>query len=130
MESIKNQYIQSAKKIIDANEKMACDSFKFIEMFRRKNLRKYKGNLSDYYNWLREYDDEYSQFITTDGTINDLNFKLAKINIASKAREIFIVSLGNYEKELSNIEGNLNFLLSTSIALVAIVISILISVLS
>lgn len=125
LEITKNVYIAKSQEIICANEAMARDSYGFREMITKSKLKNYKDKLGAFYGWLREYDEAYAGSISTSGTINDVLMKQAQLGIVEKARGIFILSLNSYEKELANIEGNLNFKLTTYMAVLAIFISII-----
>lgn len=124
LETAKNYYITRSRQIIDANESMARDSYGLLEMIAKTKLNRHKDRLGEFYGWLREYDEAYSENISISGSINEVLMKQGKLGIAEKAREIFISSLNSYEKELSNIEGNINFKLTTSIAVLAIIVSV------
>jgi len=128
LNTAKNLYITRSRQIINANESMAKDSYGFMEMITKSKLKRHKEKLGDFYAWLRECDEAYSKNISVSGSINDLLMKQAKLGIAEKARGVFISSLNSYEKELSNIEGNINFKLTTSMAVLAIVVSAVMSV--
>ena len=125
LDTAKNYYITRSKQIIDATESMAKDSYGIIEQFKRNKVTKYKEKLTEYYNWLREYDAVYSAHLSISGTINELQIKQSQAIIVEQARNLFISSLRNYENEISNIENSLNFRLTTGIAIIAMVISVL-----
>lgn len=123
LETAKTSYITRSRQVIDANEAMARESYGLVEVFSRTKMNGYKAKLGGYYDWLREYDEAYAETLSIHGTINDLQVKQAKAAIAAHARNLFVSSIGNYEKELSNIESSLNFRLTTSIAIIALLVS-------
>ena len=124
----KDLYISYSRNIIDANEEMAKDRYGISEMFTRSKLSKYKNKLGEYYTWLRECDDVYSASLAPSTNVNDARLQQSTLDVVEKARAMFIFSLNSYEKELSNVEGNMNFRLTTSIAILAIIISIVMGV--
>ena len=125
LETAKDYYIIGSREIIDANELMAKDSYGVADMITRKKINGYKSKLGNYYDWLREYDEAYSESLSINGTVNDLQMKQTKAAIAGQARSLFVASLRGYESEIRNVEASLNFRLTTSIAIIAIVTSVI-----
>lgn len=120
----KNYYITRSRQIIDDTEKLSIDSYGFREIFTRTKLRKHKSRLAQYYDWLREYDEAYSKELSIDVKYEDLKIIQARAEVVRQARELFVSSLSHFESELSNIESSHNFRLTTSIAILALVVSI------
>lgn len=121
----KNSYIERSRQIFDTTEKLSKESYGLTEIFTKKKLKIAKGKLSNYYNWLKEYDAAYSENLILEGALYDLNIRNAKLKVLESSRLLFLSSLNGYEKELSNIEGSTNFKLSTGIAVAATIISII-----
>ena len=124
MEKLKNNYIKKGQDILSRNESLATESFGFFESFTRTKLKRFKGNIAEYYTNLGALDSYYTSLFKTSGAINDLNMLNAQLQVISKAREMYTSALSAYEKELANIEGSLNFRLTTIIAIVAIIVSV------
>ncbi|MEZ9233830.1 hypothetical protein AB4259_22520 [Vibrio amylolyticus] len=120
----KNLYITKSKDILDATEMLSKQSYGFKEIFSNEQLKKAKVKLPEYYSWLREYDDAYTSLLNMEGALPDLNMRNAKVSIMERARNVYVLSLQGYEKELANIESSTNFKLSTGIALIAVLVSL------
>ncbi|HAS6327681.1 hypothetical protein ABRZ80_22625 [Vibrio vulnificus] len=120
----KNLYITKSKDILDATEILSKQSYGFKEIFSNEQLKKAKAKLPEYYSWLREYDDAYTSLLSMEGALPDLNMRNAKVSIMERARNVYVLSLQGYEKELANIESSTNFKLSTGIALIAVLVSL------
>ncbi|TOM78871.1 hypothetical protein [Vibrio parahaemolyticus] len=120
----KNLYITKSKDILDATEMLSKQSYGFKEVFTNDKLKKAKEKLPDYYNWLRKYDEAYTSLLSMEGALPDLNMRNAKVSIMERARNVYVLSLQGYEKELANIEASTNFKLSTGIALIAVLVSL------
>jgi len=124
LDGTKAYYISKSNQIIEANEKMALDNYGFIEMFTQSKLKGYKNRLREFYEWLRESDEAYAQNMRIPISINEILMVNGQLGIVQNARDLFVSSLNSYEKEVSNIEGNINFRLTTFIAILAIIISV------
>lgn len=124
LDEVKDSYIAGSQKIVDASEELANDSFGFIEIFSKKKLKIHQGKVSKFYGWLREYDAKFSGRLSTQGGISTMQMRQAQVAIVSEARSLFVSSLSAFERELSDKEQTVNFRLSTTIALVAIVVSV------
>ncbi|EHR7861147.1 TPA: hypothetical protein NJ344_004635 [Vibrio parahaemolyticus] len=120
----KNLYITKSKDILDATEMLSKQSYGFKEVFTNDKLKKAKEKLPEYYNWLRKYDEAYTSLLSMEGALPDLNMRNAKVSIMERARNVYVLSLQGYEKELANIEASTNFKLSTGIALIAVLVSL------
>ncbi|MUI53152.1 hypothetical protein [Aliivibrio fischeri] len=120
----KNLYITRSNEILDATELLSKQSYGLKEVFTNDHLKKAKAKLPEFYRWLKEYDEAYTSLLSMDGAIPDLNMRNAKVSIMERARNIYVLSLQGYEKELANIEASTNFKLSTGIALFAVLVSV------
>ena len=120
----KNLYITRSTQILDATEELSKQSYGLKEVFTNNQIKKAKAKLPEYYSWLKEYDEAYTSLLNMDGAISDLNMRNAKVSIMERARNVYVSSLQGYEKELANIEASTNFKLSTGIALIAVLVSV------
>ena len=120
----KNLYITRSKDILDATETLSKQSYGLKEIFTNAQLKKAKARLPEYYNWLKECDDSYTSLLNMDGAIPDLNMRNARVSIMERARNVYVLTLQGYERELANIEASTNFKLSTGIALIAVLVSV------
>lgn len=121
----KNFYISRSNQIIEATKVLSKDSYGIKDIFIKSKLLKAKQELEKYYGWLNEYDEAYTENLILGGAIPDLNMRNAKLSVVEKARGLFVSSLSSYEKELSNIEASINFKISTTIAFLAFLISVI-----
>ncbi|HHX8306438.1 TPA: hypothetical protein ACVOZG_004589 [Vibrio diabolicus] len=120
----KNFYITRSTEILDATEALSKQSYGLTEVFTNDQLKKAKAKLPEYYRWLKEFDEAYTSLLNMDGAISDLNMRNAKVSIMERAINVYVSSLQGYEKELANIEASTNFKLSTGIALLAVLVSV------
>ncbi len=59
------------------------------------------------------------------GTVAYAQLDSARISMVTEARAIYVSNLSNYEKEISNVANNINFKITTTIAVVALIVSML-----
>jgi len=125
MDELVNNYVKLCDKVTNQNLSLATNSFGLYVVFTRRKMTIYRDKLPGYYEEMKSLDVIYSNKFQITGALNDLNYLSSQLAIVSRAREMAISALSNYEKELSNIESALNFRLTTTIAVTAIVISII-----
>lgn len=123
-DEIKSCYARSSTKILDSTKTLATDSYGMLEVFTGAKIGNAKKQLIDYYTTLGKLDDAYSECLQMTGSLNDLMMKNAKLATIERSRVIFMHSLDCFQRELSNVETSLNFKISTTMALVAIIFSI------
>ncbi|MDZ4261981.1 MAG: hypothetical protein U1B30_06585 [Pseudomonadota bacterium] len=123
LNTAKNFYFTRSDMLNRKHEELATTSFGFTEIFTRKNVTKYRSVLKQYYTWLYEYDEVLSKNMSLNDDNNELQPRTARANMVIISRSVYISSIESYEKELSNIESNLNFRLTTAIAVLALVFS-------
>ena len=122
-DELKSCYARSGAKILDSTKGLATDSYGMWEVLTRAKIGYAKKQLIDYYTTLGELDDAYSECLQMTGSLNDLMMKNAKLAIVERSRVIYIDSLDSFQRELSNVETTLNFKISTTMALVALILS-------
>jgi len=125
MNDLINQYIALSEEVISQNNTMVTDNFNFIDSITRIKLNTYKNALPEYFKKLKELDEMYSSSFKATGAINDLNYLNAQLSIVAHSREMATSSLSNFETAISNTEDSLKFRLTISLAITAIVISII-----
>ena len=121
----KDLYVTRSNQILEATEVLSKQNYGLTEIFTNKQLKQAKANLPQYYEWLKECDEVYTSLLSMNGAIPDLNMKNAKLSIMERARNIYVLSLQGYEKELANIQASTNFKLSTGIAMIAVLVSVI-----
>ncbi|HAS8371842.1 TPA: hypothetical protein I7742_22650, partial [Vibrio vulnificus] len=112
-------------EILNATEALSKDKYGLVEIFTNKKLIEAKAQLSIFYSWLREFDAAYSGDFMLHGTIHELTMLNGNLSIVERARNMFVSSLDSYEKAIANIESSTNFKLTTSIALLALLVAVL-----
>ncbi|HCE4574290.1 hypothetical protein P3719_23295 [Vibrio parahaemolyticus] len=125
LDEAKNGYLAKSIEILNATESLSKDKYGIFEIFTNKKLNDAKEQLSIYYSWLREFDATYSGEFMLHGTIPDITMLNGNLSIVERSRSMFVSSLNSYEKALANIESSTNFKLTTSIALIALLVAVL-----
>lgn len=125
LDELRIMYAEKSQMILEATREVATDSYGFLQIFTKTKLSRAKLKLNEYYDWLTKYDEVYSKNLITVGTRADVTVKDLSLKMVDRSRELFISSLRGYENELSNVESSLNFQLTTSIALLAILFSVI-----
>ena len=125
MEELKNKFIEISSEVLTDNGGLASSSLTFREIFNQETLNSHKTKLHAYFETLSDLDEEYAKHLSTSGTINDLLMKNAKVQILSLSRTMLVGAIKNYESSLSEFEGQVKFRLNTTIAVVAIVVSVI-----
>lgn len=125
LDEAKNGYLSRSLDILNATESLSKDKYGIFENFTNNKLNDAKKQLSLYYSWLREFDAAYSGEFMFHGTIPDITMLNGNLSIVERSRSMFVSSLNSYEKALANIESSTNFKLTTSIALLALLVAVL-----
>lgn len=125
MEELKKSYIESASSVLSDNEDLASASITFKEMFTKSVVSSNKEKLRKHFEILSDLDKKYVKNLTTNGTINDLLIRNAKIQILAESRNMLVSAIKNYESSLTEYEGQVKFRLNITIALIAIIVSII-----
>ncbi|AIL70748.1 hypothetical protein VV93_v1c16600 [Vibrio vulnificus] len=118
-------YLAKSVYILNATEALSKDKYGLVEIFTNKKLIEAKAQLPIFYSWLREFDAAYSGDFMLHGTIHELTMLNGNLSIVERARNMFVSSLDSYEKAIANIESSTNFKLTTSIALLALLVAVL-----
>jgi hypothetical protein len=124
-------YLNGANEVKSSTENLSLCKRKFFHIFTKKPISNSPSDIRKFYSLLKDADSKYSVLIKVppnklqpaygvDGDIKLLSYRL---DIVSNARDVFVSSLSGYEKEVSNIENVLNFRLTTTIAVFAIILS-------
>jgi hypothetical protein len=124
MEKLKKQFIELASAVLKDNEELASCSITFKKMLDKKIVSSHKKKLREHFKALSGIDEQYVEYLNPNGSINDLQMKNAKLQILTLSRNMLVNAIKNYESSLTEFEGQVNFRLNITIAVIAIVISI------
>ncbi|RJG09742.1 hypothetical protein D3879_16880 [Pseudomonas cavernicola] len=127
MEDLIKNYTASASIVLQDNEALAAASSGLREIFSRSVINEHKEKVRNHFQILLKLDEQYTKHLSPQGTINELSMKSAQIQILSQARSMFVGAIKNYESSLTELEGQFQFKVSTTLAIVAILISILLT---
>jgi hypothetical protein len=125
METLKTKFISNADYVLKDNEALSSESISIKEMFTKSIVNAHNEKVRSHFETLSELDIEYGKFLNTKGTINDLLVANAKVQILSLARSMFVGSIKNYESSLTEFKGQVQFRLNVTIAIFAIVVSMI-----
>lgn len=124
METLKNQFIALSSQIISDNKALAKEKIGFLEMFQKKVVGAHKKKIDEHFHTLAELDHRYAGFLRPQGSINELLMLNAQIQILTLSRSMATGALKNYEASITGFEGQLQFRLSVTLAVIALVVSI------
>ena len=126
MKSLINNYNKVSEEAFSRNQQLATEKTGLINLIISKNIKEYKHAISAQYDKLKLLDNDYYNYFTTQGTINDLKLLNNQLDMVARSRDIAITSLVNFEKSIVAHDNNLNFKLTTIIAITALLFSIFI----
>ena len=126
MKSLINNYNKVSEEAFSRNQQLATEKIGLINLILSKNIKEYKHAISAQYDKLKLLDNDYYNHFTTQGTINDLKLLNNQLDMVARSRDIAITSLVNFEKSIVAHDNNLNFKLTTIIAITALLFSIFI----
>ena len=123
MQHLTENYIQESSIILTDNESLASQSIGIKEMFSQTLVAEHRKKLRCHFQKLSELDREYAAFLVPHGTINELLMRNSAVQIMTQGRNMLVGAVKNYESSLNEFEGQLKFRVNITIALFAIVIS-------
>ncbi|PSV49802.1 hypothetical protein [Photobacterium indicum] len=125
-------YFDKAREIKSATERLTSTERTFKDIFTKQQVKQTQEKITTYYKWLNEADDKYLKHLVIKRVTyspaagpTEMERQAAEITVVSKAREMFIQSLSSFEKDITEVESTLNFRLTTTLAVLAIIISAL-----
>ncbi|MBJ7555332.1 hypothetical protein [Marinomonas spartinae] len=125
-------YVKGAKSVNEASRTLATSERRLLSMFPKKIITDAQLSLTDFYTSLENADKIYTAQLKLIKSVsrahggNDAVDRLASQSIVvANARQVFVKSLSNFESNIANIENTLNFRINTTIALFAIVVSVI-----
>lgn len=124
MQNLTDNYIRTSSEVLSDNELLASQSLGVKEMFSKSIITSHKDKLRSYFQKLADYDQEYATYLVAHGSINDLLMRNAAIQIMTQGRSMLVGAVKNYESSLVEFEGQLKFRVNITIALIAIVVSV------
>ncbi len=129
-------YITKSQEIKSASERLTSKERTLVDMFSKQSVKKAQSRIPEFYAWLYEGDESYSKhFLIKRASFppaagpTETERLAAELSVVSKSREIFVQSLSNFERGITEVEGALNFRLTTMLAILAIAVSLVTTVL-
>ena len=125
-------YITKSQEIKTASERLTSKERTLVDIFSKQSIKEAQSRIPEFYNWLDEGDEIYSNhFLIKRSSFppaagpTETEMLAADLTVVSKSREIFVQSLSNFERGITEVEGTLNFRLTTMLAILAIAVSFL-----
>lgn len=125
MQQLTESYIEASSQALSDNELLASQNIGIKEMFSKEQLTSHRERLRGHFQELSLFDREYATHLVAHGSINDLLMRNAAIQIMTQGRNMLVGAVKNYESSVTEFEGQLKFRVNITVALVAIVISII-----
>ena len=132
-------YLEKSDLIKKETEYISSYKRTIVDMFSKKPVNSSRNKVHEFYSWLKFADSEFSRYMVINKSNNPgvgvsmgsskEEAQAAQVSIISSARNLFVMSLSAFEAEITNLDNSLNFQITTSIAMLAIIISITGSVL-
>ncbi|MCK5885961.1 MULTISPECIES: hypothetical protein [Alcanivorax] len=122
MEVLNESYIRLSEAVNDDNKILASEN---LSLFGSKILNKNKRRIDGHFSRLAELDREYQGYLRPRGAINDLNMRNAQLGILTLSRKMAVDAIGNYETAISGFDAGFKFQISSTIAFLAFLISVL-----
>ncbi|HEH9428780.1 TPA: hypothetical protein SIA29_003964 [Aeromonas sobria] len=129
-------YITKSQEIKSASERLTSKERTLVDMFSKQSVKKAQSRIPEFYTWLDEADGNYSKHLLIKRAAlppasgpTETERLAAELSVVSKSREIFVQSLSNFERGVTEVEGVLNFRLTTMLAILAIAVSLVTTVL-
>lgn len=123
MEALKNRYFSLNSAINRDLQDLNGLEISYLKSFRRRHIFVHRSKLQSHMETFEKLDTEYRSNLNTNGTLQDLLLKNAKVSVLEKARSLPNCALSEYQKTISGSEACINFNVTTAIALIALVLS-------
>lgn len=124
-------YFSKSQEIKNASESLTSEERTLVDMFCKQSVKGAQSKIPEYYACLNDLDEIYSKHFSIKQTLppaagpTETEMLAAKLSVVSKSREVFVQSLSNFERSITEVEGALNFRLTTTLAIFAIAVSLL-----
>lgn len=125
-------YVEGVKSVNEESRSLATSKRRLLSMFSKRVITDAQSKLSGFYTSLENADELYTGKLKLIKTVSGaydgkdgVDRLASQCIVVSNARQLFINSLSSFESNIANIENVLNFRLNTTLALVAIVVSVI-----
>lgn len=98
---------------------------RFYHAFAKGKLGKYTTKLVEYREQLNEVDQRIRPHTKVPGDYNSIQMMSGKLSVTFSIRNVVLTTLDEVQKMLNSHESQAGFKLSTNIALIAVVVSVL-----
>ncbi|GLX80227.1 hypothetical protein tinsulaeT_35670 [Thalassotalea insulae] len=123
MNEINRKLLELNNKIVETLNELAEFTPRFYHVFKNGKLKGYSSQLTNFRKALTEIDHSLEPHTKIPGDITSVKMVSGQLSVTFSIRNLTLTSLDEAQKMLSSYEGQAGFKLSTTLSLIAIVIS-------
>ena len=123
MNEINQNLLELNSRIVATLNELSVFTPRFYHVFKNGKFKGFNSKLSSYRKELIEIDQSLEPHTRIPGDINSVRMVSGKLSVTFSVRNLTLTSLDEAQKMLSSYEGQAGFKLSTTLSLIAIVIS-------